>query len=254
MDFISEPELQLTGLRHGFFTRQGGVSKGFYESLNADLRSKDDPAHVAENLSRMAAALGGKNIFTVNQTHSNITCVISDPTQIPSTVEADALVTNIPGISIGVTTADCAPILFYDPERKIIGAAHAGWRGAFGGILDSCIAAMEKLGSKRQNIIAALGPCIHMPSYEVGADFHKNFLDRDSNNSVFFEKSAKEGHFQFDLPGYVLARLLRLQLGAVHHQSFDTCAREDLFFSHRRRTLRGEPARGSMMSAIRMVG
>ncbi|TAH34763.1 MAG: peptidoglycan editing factor PgeF [Alphaproteobacteria bacterium] len=241
-------------LAHGFFTRNGGVSTGIYQSLNCGLGTQDKPEAVAENRSRILNAFGtgGGKLLTLYQIHSNQCLTVTNMGKTPVWDQAkmDAIVTNVPNLTIGVLTADCTPILFYDPHARIVGAAHAGWRGAVNGILESTIHAMENLGSKRSDIIASVGPCIGQDSYQVGAEYYKNFLDHSELNEIYFKPDPKPDHYRFDLAGYVLGRLLNLRLGQIGHVQGDTCKDQATFFSHRRATLNKEPDYARQISAI----
>ena len=239
-------------IRHGFFTREGGVSQGIYTSLNCGPGSADDSASVAENRARAMAMLDQEPqaLITVYQCHSAEVVVVDRPFAPGSAPKADALVTTTPGLALGILTADCAPVLFADRNSGIIGAAHAGWRGAVGGVLDNTVAEMVKLGAKAKTITAAIGPCIGQRSYEVGPEFPAPFLAEAADNADFFAPSRREGHWLFDLPGYVARRLARLGLHEVSRVPADTCRDESRFFSYRRTTLRGEPDYGRQMSAI----
>jgi hypothetical protein len=242
----------LAGVRHAFFTREGGVSDGIYATLNAGVGSRDDQEHVVENRARMAAALGvaPDALLTPYQIHS-ANVVVADTPWTPATrPRADAVVTRTQGLAIGVSTADCGPVLLADPDARVIGAAHAGWRGALAGVTDAAIAAMEELGARRQRIIAAIGPLIRQPSYEVGAELVENFRQADAANARFFQPSARPGHFMFDLPGYVAARLARAGIGAIEDLGACTYAEAQHFFSFRRTTHRGEPDYGRHVNAI----
>lgn len=239
------------GLRHGFFTRQGGVSTGLYSSLNVGGGSRDDRANIIENRARAMAAfdLPGSSLITAYQVHSATALTVAGPWP-DAPAQADGLATDRPGVALGVLTADCAPILFADAEAKVIGAAHAGWRGAVGGIAEATVRAMESLGASRRRISAAVGPCIGVASYEVGPEFPVPFLAADPANERFFRTATRDGHFTFDLAGYVTSRLAALGLGAVETLSFDTCANEERFFSYRRSCLRKESDYGRELSAI----
>lgn len=230
--------------RHGFFTRRGGVSSGAYATLNCGLRSEDDPAAVAENRARAAEALGAapEGLRGLRQVHGPAVVEAGAPWD--SLPEADAMVTRMPGVALGIITADCAPVLFHDPEARVIGAAHAGWKGAVSGVLEATIAAMEALGADRGRITAVVGPCIAQASYEVRADL------RDAvGDARFFAPGRDAAHFQFDLPGYCVARLLAAGV-AGEALGVDTLADEARFFSHRRRTLAGGGPLGHQLSAI----
>src|SRR6202045_3430494 len=199
----------IPGLRHAFFTREGGVSGGIYTSLNGGLGSHDDPASVAENRRRMAEQIGvsPEHFLSVHQTHSPNVMVATGPWQGASRPLADAIVTRSDGLAIGATAADCGPILLVDPNARVIGAAHAGWKGALTGIVESTVEAMERLGAERSGIVAAIGPLIRQYSYEVGGEFVERFIEADAENAVFFMPAAREDHAMFDLAGFIRTRL-----------------------------------------------
>jgi polyphenol oxidase len=236
---------------HGFFTREGGVSAGIYASLNCGLGSGDDKAMVRENrrraLDRMA--LDGDRLRTVHQVHGKAVWTVDDDAS-PAPKEADAAATRRRGIALGILTADCAPVLFADAEAGVIGAAHAGWKGALIGVLEATVAAMESLGARRKAVGAVVGPCIAQASYEVGPEFPLPFLDEDAANSAYFLPSPRHGHFQFALAGYVAAKLGRLGLGAVGTVDVDTYTEENRFFSYRRTCHRREPDYGRQISIV----
>ena len=237
-----------------FFGRQGGISTGIYNSLNCAFGSHDDPAHVRQNRAYVAAEIGVKpdNLVTLHQVHSSDVVTVNEPWQ-NEWPKADAMVTSQTDIALGILTADCAPVLFEDTRHGIIGAAHAGWRGAFSGILENTVAAMENLGAKRNYIYYMLGPCIYQKSYEVSHDFRQNFLNADQNWQQFFITSARADHYQFDLPGFVTARLDEAGIRNAdddRSDNSDTCPNETNFFSYRRATLRGEPDYGRQISVI----
>jgi len=242
----------LAGIRHGFFTREGGVSGGLYASLNCGLGSGDDPDHVAENRTRALARLGlaADRLATVYQVHSNRAADAEAPWPADERPKADALVTKTPGLAIGVLTADCVPVLFADREAGVVGAAHAGWRGALDGILEATLAAMQRLGARAEATRAAVGPAIEQPSYEVGPEFPAPFLDQDPDNDAFFRAAPRNGHFLFDLKGYVARRLARAGIGEAESLAADTCADPTRFFSYRRSCLNGEQVYGRLLSAI----
>jgi hypothetical protein len=244
-----------TRLRHGFFTRKGGVSEGIYSSLNCGLGSGDDPAKVGENRARAMALLElpAPALATVYQHHSADVVRVETPSPQAARPKADAMVTVRPGVALGIGTADCAPVLFADAAAGVIGAAHAGWRGAVGGVLEATVKAMTELGAEPARIHAAIGPTIGQASYEVGPEFPAPFLAQDPANARFFIPAKRRGHFMFDLPGYVAARLRRLGLGAVEDLARDTCAEADAFFSYRRTTLLGEKDYGRGLSAIALA-
>lgn len=250
---IEAPNLaKLPGIRHGFFTRLGGVSSGIYAGLNCGLGSADDAALVLENRRRVSAHLDGRfdGVVTLYQEHGATAFTVDQPIARGALPKADAVVTNTPGLVIGVLTADCVPILFADPEAKIVAAAHAGWRGAVAGIVASTIAEMERLGGKRSRIVAALGPCITQPAYEVGADFEMALTARDPAFARFLGRSATSAKAHFDLPGFVLAQLEAAQIGNIVNSAQCTHGNESLFFSFRRTTQRQEADYGRQISAI----
>ncbi|WP_315704919.1 MULTISPECIES: peptidoglycan editing factor PgeF [unclassified Bradyrhizobium] len=243
------------GLRHAFFTREGGVSAGIYAGLNGGLGSNDLPDNVRENRRRMAAHLGAtpENFLSVHQIHSPDVVVATGPWDGPARPKADAIVTQIEKLAIGVTTADCGPVLFVDPHKRVIGAAHAGWKGALTGVLEATIGAMEMLGAERGQIIAAIGPMIRQPSYEVGAEFVERFLDADAEHAMFFLPSTREGHAMFDLAGFIRARLDKAGVLMIDDLGHDTYA-DDRFFSYRRSVHRKEPDYGRHVHAIMLEG
>ncbi|MDE2330901.1 MAG: peptidoglycan editing factor PgeF [Bradyrhizobium sp.] len=239
------------GLRHAFFNREGGVSGGIYRSLNAGIGSQDDPASVTENRRRMAEQIGvpPQHFLTVHQTHSADVIVATAPWGDGPRPRADAIVTRAEGLAIGATAADCAPVLLVDPDVRVIGAAHAGWKGALTGILESAIAAMEKLGAERGRMIAAIGPLIRQPSYEVGGEFVARFIETDTGNARFFMPSTREGHSMFDLAGYIRRRLETAGLRMIDDIGVDTYS-DPNFFSYRRSVHRKEPDYGRHVHAI----
>jgi purine-nucleoside/S-methyl-5'-thioadenosine phosphorylase / adenosine deaminase len=243
------------GLRHAFFTREGGVSDGIYAGLNGGLGSNDVPANVQENRRRMAAQLGvaPENFLSLHQIHSPDVVVATAPWGGPVRPKADAIVTRVPKLAIGVTTADCGPVLFVDPLHRVIGAAHAGWKGALTGVLESTLAAMETLGAERGQTIAAIGPMIRQPSYEVGAEFVERFLDSDAGHAMFFLPSPREGHAMFDLAGFIRMRLEKAGVLIVDDLGLDTYA-DERFFSYRRSVHRQEPDYGRHVHAIVLEG
>jgi YfiH family protein len=242
-------------LRHAFFTREGGVSGGIYASLNCGFGSRDDPRAVAENRAIAAARLGVAPdcVVSCHQVHGTSVVTVERPWPREKNPRADGMVTQVPGIALGVLAADCAPVLLADPAARIIGAAHAGWRGALAGVVEATIAAMAARGARRERIRAAIGPCIAQQSYEVGPDFAATFAANDPASGGFFRPAARPGHLLFDLPGYIAHRLGRLGLGAVDCAGHDTAAEEDLFFSYRRACRRGEPDYGRLLAAIALA-
>jgi purine-nucleoside/S-methyl-5'-thioadenosine phosphorylase / adenosine deaminase len=242
----------LPGVRHAFFTRHGGVSAGVYESLNGGLGSSDAPDCVAENRVRMAAAIGvsPENFLTAYQIHSPEVVTVERPWLPDERPRADALVTRIPGIAVGVSTADCGPILFADANACVVGAAHAGWRGAFTGVIEATLAAMERCGAARNNIVAAAGPMIRQANYEVGPEFVARFAADNADNNRFFSPSKKADHAMFDLAGYITARLSAA--GIRHREDVGRCtyADEKSFYSYRRSVHRNEADYGRHINAI----
>lgn len=246
----------LDGVRHAFFTREGGVSTGLYDSRNCGYGSQDEPARVARNRALCAADLGvaEAGLVTVYQTHSPDVVVAADPWPAERAPRADAIVTDRPGLALAILTADCAPVLFADPAAGVIGAAHAGWRGALGGVLENTVAAMTRLGAMAGRIRAAIGPRIAQASYEVGPEFREAFVAGDADLAALFETGGRPNHFHFDLAGYVVGRLDRIGIAAHEAVSHDTAAEEDRFFSYRRAQLRGETDYGRCLSAIAIAG
>jgi YfiH family protein len=242
----------LPGIRHAFFTRVGGVSEGMYATLNAGVGSNDAQDRVAENRARMAAALGcpAENLLSLYQIHSPNVVVADKPWPADGRPRADGIVTQIPGLAIAASTADCGPVLLADPDARVIGAAHAGWRGALTGVVEATIAAMEELGAARPRIHAAIGPMIRQPNYEVGADLVAQFTAADAANARFFIPAARPGHSMFDLAGYVMSRLERAGVGVCEDLGLCTYADPARFYSFRRTTHRGEPDYGRHLNAI----
>jgi len=241
----------LAGIPHGFLGRRGGVSTGTIAGLNIGHGAEDDSEAVAENRRRaVAAVLPGARLATVYQVHSPDVVEVREPWQHDKRPRADAMVTVRPGLLLGVVTADCAPVLLADSEAGVIGAAHAGWRGAHGGVLENTVAAMERLGARRARIAAAIGPAIAQTSYEVDAKFRDAF---DPDDEGFFSP-GRPGHWQFDLAGYAAGRLRAAGVDRVEPLGFDTYANPDRFFSYRRATHRGEPTYGRQFSLIGLPG
>lgn len=243
---------EIPGIAHGFFTRQGGVSSGVYASLNCGPGSGDDRQCVLENRRRVAEWLGTSAglLLTCRQVHSAEAVCASEPWTFETMPKADAIVTATPGLAVGALAADCAPVLFADPVAGVVAAAHAGWKGALSGILESTIASMERLGAQRRQIRAALGPCIGPQAYEVGPEFEAAFLQSDGANRRFFGRESPAHRPRFDLPGYVLHRLERAGLGTVESATRCTYLDEDQLFSYRRATHRREADYGRQLSAI----
>ncbi|UES54334.1 peptidoglycan editing factor PgeF [Roseibium aggregatum] len=252
---IEADVLKLDGIRHGFFTRQGGVSGGIYTSLNIGLGSDDERSSVLENRDRVAGQLGigADRLVSPYQIHSADVITVSAPFAQDADRKADALVTATPGLAIGIATADCGPLLFADTKAGVIGAAHSGWKGAVTGILQNTVAAMEALGATRTNITAVLGPTISQGAYEVGPEFKERFLQEHLDNTRYFKPSERAEHFMFDLPAFITDKLQALGLGAVADLALCTYADEDRFFSYRRTTHRKEPDYGRQISAIALL-
>lgn len=248
MLILTAANLAHDGVAHSFFGRPGGVSTGVYAGLNCGPGSGDERAAVDENRRRALGALGGTSLVTCYQVHSATAVTVTAPWEIAP--HADAMATAVPGIALGILTADCAPVLLADRDAGVIGAAHAGWKGAIAGVTDSVIAAMEALGAKRARIAAAIGPCIAQASYEVSAQFRDTFLAAAPGNATFFAPSDRDGHFRFALEAYVADRLSAAGVCSVTRLAADTYASPDKFFSFRRATHRGESDYGRDLSAI----
>ena len=248
MKRLEAENLVAPGIAHGFFGRSGGVSTGLYDSLNCGPGSSDDPADVAENRRRVAAALSpGARLISLSQIHSATVHTVSGREDRP---EGDGMVTATPGVALGILTADCAPVLLADPTARVIGAAHAGWKGALGGVLEATLAAMEGLGASRGDIRAAIGPCISQDNYEVGWDFRDRFLHLGLKNRRCFVPSGQEGHYRFDLSGYAAHRLTAAGVGSVAVLGVCTYPQENGYFSFRRTNHAGESDYGRQISAI----
>lgn len=243
---------EVNRIRHAFFTREGGVSQGIYGSLNCGPGSKDDSKAVTENRARAMAMvdLAPEALITVHQAHTPEVVLVDGPWAEGGRPTADAMVTVTPGLALGILTADCAPVLFTDRRGNVVAAAHAGWKGALGGVLENTLDKMVELGGKKKSIVAAIGPCIGQRSYEVGLDFPAPFLAEDPMNRDFFAPAPRPDHYLFDLPGYVSRKLSRLGIQDVTRVPADTCRDETRFFSYRRSTLRSEPDYGRQLSMI----
>ncbi len=252
IDFLTASALELPGVAHGFFTRCGGVSSGVYASLNGGVGSRDEAEAVRENRARMAAALAlaPERLVVPYQIHSADVVTLSEPFPFDARPRCDGLVTATPGLAIGVTGADCGMILFADPDARVIGAAHAGWKGALGGVIEATVAAMERLGARSSSIRAALGPCIAQASYEVGPEFVAAFAAGDVASGRFFVPSLNPERAMFDLHGYIAERARRAGVGYFEDPGLDTYADEGRFFSYRRATHRKEPDYGRLVSAV----
>ena len=247
--------LALSGIRHAFFTRTGGVSDGLYATLNGGVGSRDGSANIAENRARMAAALAVEphRLLTANQIHSPQVVVAETPWTTEARPRADAIVTRMRALAIGVTTADCGPVLLADPRSRVVGAAHAGWRGALAGIAEATVAAMERLGAERSRLRAALGPMIRQDHYEVGPDLMARFAAEDAASGRFFRPAARAGHALFDLPAYIAERLTRAGVRQIEDLGLCTYADVSRFFSYRRSTHRAEADYGRHVHAIALA-
>jgi YfiH family protein len=252
---LNARNLDLPGVRHAFFTREGGVSEGVYASLNGGVGSKDEPARVSENRARMAARVGVEagRLLVPFQIHSADALTVSEPWAPEERPRCDGLVTREKSLALGVTGADCGMLLFADAKASVIGACHAGWKGALTGMIEATVVAMELQGARRADIHIALGPCIGPQSYEVGPDFVAQFVAQDRGHARFFAPSARDGHSMFNLPGFITARVERLGVASFENLSIDTYANEDRCFSYRRCTHRAEPDYGRLVSAIALT-
>ena len=247
---IEAEPLKLSGIQHAFFTRQGGVSDGIYASLNGGVGSADARHKVMENRRRMAAHFGlnTERLLGLYQIHSADVCVVDTPWS--ERPKGDGMVSRTPGLALGVSSADCGPVLFADARNGVVGACHAGWRGAFLGVAEATLAAMERLGARRDTTVAVLGPTIGASAYEVGPEFVTRFREADAANEDYFAPSPKDGHAMFDLPAYIGMRLRRAGVGSFVDLKLCTYADEARFFSFRRATHRGEKDYGRLISAI----
>lgn len=242
----------IESIRHGFATRQGGVSQGVFDSLNVSWKSGDDPENIAENRRRVALKLCGdeRPLISAKQTHSTIVHHVTAAWPHGSGPEGDGLVTNRPGLILAVLTSDCLPVLFVDPEVGAIGVAHAGWGGAFNGVLQNTVTALKSLGAKSENIHAVIGPAIQQKSYEVGPEFFKRFITADPNNAEYFIDGKRPDHYQFNLPAYGAAQLRQAGVGHVEIIDEDTYSQPDKFFSYRRMCHDGDSQFGGGVSVI----
>jgi polyphenol oxidase len=252
--FLTAESLRIPGVAHGFFTRLCGISQGVYESLNGGVGSRDIPEAVSENRARIAAALGAapERLAVPFQIHSPDAVAISAPIVPSARPRCDALVTATSGLALGVTGADCGMILFADQRARVIGATHAGWKGALAGVVEATVTAMEGLGARRSDVVAALGPCIGPRSYEVGTEFVAAFADAGEDTARYFAPSRRDGHSMFNLNAYIAERAARAGVGRFEDLSLDTYSDERRFFSYRRATHRKEPDYGRLLSVIVM--
>ena len=254
MNPLTSPFLDLPGIRHAFFTRQGGVSTGIYDSLNVGRGSGDEPADVAENRRRAAAHFGlpVSALSTCYQIHSAAALIAHRPWG-DERPEGDAVVTATPGILCGALAADCAPILIADAQARVVASAHAGWKGALNGVVEAAVAAMSGLGADPSRMVAVVGPCIGQASYEVGLEFLAAFTAKDPDHEHYFAPGQTPDKRMFDLPGFLVSRLAAAGVGTAAWIGHDTCVEEELFFSNRRAFKRGEPDFGRLLSAITLV-
>ena len=252
MDIVTSPVLQ--GAAHGFLGRDGGVSAGIYCGLNVGLGSDDEPATILENR-RIAkrAILAESELITVHQVHSADVAVVTEPIALEDRPHVDAMVTDQHGLLLGILTADCVPVLFFDAEAQVVGAAHAGWKGAIAGVVENTIVAMEGLGAKRDQIAAAIGPCIAQESYEVDQGFHARFIEQNPANAEYFLE-GKIGHYQFDIEAFVASRLKMAAIGKYEKAELDTYALEGRYYSYRRSCHRNESSYGRQISLIGLGG
>ncbi len=252
---IESEHLKLNGMSHGFFTRGGGHSTGIFASLNCGHGSGDDPDLVKMNrdVATRALKLGDGQLVTAHQVHSADVVEVTGVWSLEGRPKVDGMVSRAKGIALGVLTADCGPVLFADEAAGVIGCCHAGWKGALAGVSETTVVAMEKLGAKRDNIVAVIGPTISQIAYEVGPEFPKPFLEQSSAHGIFFKPSVKADHFMFDLPAYLRERMKTIGLKSVHDLALCTYSDESRFYSYRRATHRGETDYGRLISAIALV-
>jgi polyphenol oxidase len=252
---IESDNLRLSGIRHAFFTRAGGISEGLYATLNGGLGSRDEAVRVKENRARMAAAVGvdPAQFVSAYQVHSADAAIAVAPWSSQARPRADAIATRTPGLAVAVTTADCGPVLLAEPRARVIAAAHAGWRGALSGIVEATVSAMERLGAERSRIRAAIGPMIRQPNYEVGPELIARFTAADPTSERLFRPAPRTGHALFDLAGYVAERLAQAGVSHVHDVGLCTYGDAERFFSFRRSVHRAEGDYGRLVSAIALV-
>lgn len=252
---LTARNLHLPGVRHAFFTRQGGVSDGVYGSLNGGVGSRDAPERVAENRARMAARVGVpvERLLVPFQIHSADALTVAAPWTSEERPRCDGLVTREASLALGVTGADCGMLLFADARAGVVGACHAGWKGALTGMIEATVAAMEAQGARRADIHVALGPAIGSASYEVGPEFSARFIAEDADYARFFSPSPRAGHSMFDLQGFIAARVERIDVASYEALGLDTYADESRCFSYRRSVHRGEPDYGRLVSAIALA-
>ena len=252
--FFSSKLKKYINLKHGFFSRENGVSEGSYKSLNCGKGSNDKRENILKNLEIVSKKIGCKkeSLITLNQTHSNKVIFLKDKEMIKDKLDGDAIITKIKNIGIGILTADCAPILFYDPSKKIIASVHSGWKGAFNGIITNTVKKLNELDVKTSDLIAVIGPCIGKKSYEVKNDFFNKFTLKDEKNSIFFKKTSND-KFNFDLRGYINNEIANLNIKNVENINLDTFSEKQKFFSYRRSILNNEKDYGRCISVILMT-
>ena len=252
--FFSKKLKKFENLKHCFFSRKNGVSKGYYESLNCGLGSGDKKENVLKNLELVAKKItcSKESLITLNQQHTNQVIHFDSDKSVKNKLTGDAIVSEVKNIGIGILTADCAPIFFYDPNKKIIGCAHAGWKGSLNGIIENTVRKFNKLNSNNNDLIAVVGPCINKKNYEVKTDFFKKFISQDSNNESFFEKTSSE-KYVFDLGSFINKKLSNLNIKNIDNIEMDTFSKKELFYSYRRSCLNKELDYGRCISVILMT-
>ena len=252
--FFSKKLENFKNIKHCFFSRKNGVSKGLYESLNCGIGSNDNKENVLKNLEIISGKINcNKNsLITLNQKHTNQVVYFKNETSIKNKLTADAIVSEVKNVGIGILTADCAPVLFYDPKKKIIGCAHSGWKGAFNGIIKNIVKKFNELNSNSNDLIAVVGPCIGKKSYEVKEDFFNKFVSYENNNKIFFEK-INSGKFLFDLRGFINKEISNSGVTNIENLEMDTFSQKDFFYSYRRSQLNKEKDYGRCISVILMT-
>ena len=252
--FFSEKLSKFKNLKHCFFSRKNGFSKGIYESLNCGMGSNDKKENVIKNLEFVSNKIGCKKEFliTLNQTHSNNVVYFEKESDVKNKMNADAIVCKIKNLAIGILTADCAPILFYDTQKKIIGCAHSGWKGALNGIIQNTVKKFNELGSNNNNLVAVIGPCIKKENYQVGQEFYNNFIIHDKKNKIFFKKTNNQ-KFTFDLRGFINKQIYDLNIKDIENVENDTFSEKEFFYSYRRSVISNEKDYGRCISVILMT-
>jgi len=252
--FFSKKLNKFENIKHCFFSRKNGVSKGVYESLNCGIGSSDNKENVFKNLNlvRNKINCNENSLITLNQKHTNQVVHFKNETSVENKLTADAIVSEVKNVGIGILTADCAPILFYDPKRKIIGCAHSGWKGALNGIIKNTVEKFNELNSNNKDLIAVVGPCIGKKSYKVKEDFFNKFISQENNNEIFFEKIDNK-KFLFDLRGFINQEILKSGIENVENLEMDTFSQKEFFYSYRRSQLNKENDYGRCISVILMT-